>query len=92
MWNPQPCGKTMLADRNHPLGPAMSTDGRTITGIVKDGVIVPQSGCGLPEGMQVNIVIPEDAMTPELKEELAAWQQAGMNSWSMIDEWESKEQ
>lgn len=70
----------------------MSTDGRTITGIVKDGVIVPQSGSGLPEGMEVNIVIPKEAMTPELREELAAWQQAGMQSWNMIDELEREEQ
>jgi hypothetical protein len=70
----------------------MSTDGRTITGIVKDGVIVPQVGSTLPEGMEVNIVIPDEAMTPELKEELAAWQQAGMQTWAMIDEWEREEQ
>lgn len=70
----------------------MSTDGRTITGIVKGGVIVPQTGNGLPEGLEVSIVIKEESMTPELKEELAAWQQAGMQTWSMIDEWESEEQ
>lgn len=76
----------------NPLETTLSTDGRTITGIVKDGVIVPQSGSGLPDGMKVNIVIPDEAMTPELREELAAWQQAGMQSWSMIDEWEREEQ
>ena len=70
----------------------MSTDGRTITGIVKDGVIVPQSGSGLPDGMKVSIVIPEEAMTPELREELAAWQQAGMQTWGMIDQWEREDQ
>lgn len=70
----------------------MSTYGRTIIGIVKDGVIVPQSASGLPDGMEVNIVIPEEAMTPELREELAAWQQAGLQSWGMIDEWEGEDQ
>lgn len=70
----------------------MSTDGRTIIGIVKDGVIVPQSGSGLPDGMEVSIVIPEESMTPELREELAAWQQAGLQSWGMIDEWDREEQ
>lgn len=70
----------------------MSTDSRTILGIVKDGVIVPQPGSGLPDGMEVNIVIPQEAMTPKLKAELAAWQQAGLQSWSMIDEWEREEQ
>jgi len=69
----------------------MSTDGRTITGIVRDGVIVPQSGSKLPDGIEVNIVIPQEAMTPELREELSAWQQAGMQSWGMIDELEREE-
>lgn len=70
----------------------MSTDGRTFTGIVKNGVIVPQAGSGLPDGMEVHIVIPEEAMTSELREELAVWQQAGMQSWSIIDQWEREEQ
>lgn len=69
----------------------MSTEGRTIIGIVKDGVIVPQAGSVLPEGMQVNISIPEEAMTAELREELAAWQQTGFQTWAMIDQWEREE-
>jgi len=31
-------------------------------------------------------------MTPELKEELAAWQRAGNQAWQMIDKWESEDQ
>lgn len=71
----------------------MATEDRTIiTGIVKNGVIVPQAGSGLPEGLVVNIVVPEQSLTPQLAEELAAWQQAGIQTWAMIDEWEREGQ
>ena len=71
----------------------MSTATRIITGIVKDGVIVPKAGSNLVDGTQVNIIISEQVLTPdELQEELTAWQQAGMTSWQMIEEWERDEQ
>ena len=70
----------------------MSTDGRIIPGIVKNGVVVPQADSELPDGAHVNIVFPQDEMTPELKEELAAWQRAGNQAWQMIDKWESEDQ
>jgi hypothetical protein len=71
----------------------MSTATRIITGIVKDGVIVPKVGSNLVDGTQVNIIISEQVLTPdELQEELTAWQQAGMTSWQMIEEWERDEQ
>jgi len=70
----------------------MSTDGRIIPGIVKNGVVVPQTDNELPDGTHVSIVVQNDEMTPELKEELAAWQRAGTETWEMIDKWESEDQ
>lgn len=71
----------------------MSTATRIITGIVKDGVIVPKAGSNLADGTQVNIIVSDQVLTPdELQQELTAWQQAGMRSWEMIEEWEFDEQ
>ena len=69
----------------------MSTDNRIIPGIVKDGVIVPKSEGRLPEGTEVDIVVRDSAMTPELREQLAAWQAAGNEAWSMIEKWEKED-
>lgn len=59
----------------------MSTDNRIIPGIVKDGVVVPQANSRLPVGADVDIVVRESAITPELEAELAAWQAAGDEAW-----------
>jgi len=69
----------------------MSTDNRVIPGVVKDGVIVPKSENQLPEGTEVEIVVRDSAMTPALREELAAWQAAGDEAWAMIDQWEKED-
>ena len=69
----------------------MSTDGRIIPGIVKNGVVVPQANSVLPDGAHVNIVLQPAEMPQELKEELEAWQRAGDHAWQMIDKWESEE-
>ena len=70
----------------------MSTDGRIIPGIVKDGVVVPQANSELPDGAHVNIVLHPAEMPQELKEELEAWQRAGCQAWQLVDRWESEEQ
>ena len=70
----------------------MSTDSRIIPGIVKNGVVVPQANSDLPDGAHVNIVLQPAEVTQELKEELEAWQRAGVQAWQMIDRWESEEQ
>lgn len=69
----------------------MSTDNPIIPGIVKDGVIVPKTQNPLPEGAEVEIVIRDSALTPELRDELAAWQAAGDEAWLMIDQWEKED-
>jgi hypothetical protein len=57
----------------------------TITGIVTNGVIVPNSP--LPEGTQVEIrlksVRPE--VPPELQEEFNGWERAGAGTVEMVE-------
>ena len=70
----------------------MSTDNRIVPGIVKNGVVVPQTNSELPDGAHVNIVLQPAEMPQELKDELAAWQRAGDQAWQLIDKWESEKQ
>ena len=71
----------------------MSTDNRaSIPGIVKDGVVVPQSKSVLAEGTHVEIVIEPQEIPKELKEELAAWDRASDEAWAMIDKLEAEDQ
>jgi predicted DNA-binding antitoxin AbrB/MazE fold protein len=71
---------------------AVSTDAKIISGIVRNGVVVPQANNDLPDGAHVNIVLQPAEMPKELKDELEAWQRAGDQAWQMIDKWESEEQ
>jgi hypothetical protein len=63
-----------------------------INGIVKDGIIIPEKGAELPEGIQVEIVFVPPAMTPSLLAEFKAWDRIGDEAWAMIDQWEQEEQ
>ena len=68
----------------------MTTKNRTgIPGIVHDGVVVPQTKEKLPDGAHVEILIEPQAMTPQLKQELATWDRASDEAWAMIDQWEA---
>jgi hypothetical protein len=62
-----------------------------ISGFVKYGLIVPQGHATLPEGTQVEIVIPADGLAPELQAEFDAWERAGEEAWVQIDQWEREE-
>jgi hypothetical protein len=56
----------------------------TITGVVTNGVVVPNSP--LPEGARVEIQVkarPE--VTPELQEELDGWQRASAGTLEMVE-------
>jgi hypothetical protein len=57
----------------------------TVLGVVKDGLIVPDSP--LPEGVRVEIRLcpssPE--VTPELEAELKAWQLASANAVELVE-------
>ena len=56
-----------------------------ITGIVKDGIIVPNTP--LPEGAHVEICVHEaqSEMPAELREELAAWQRASADALDLVE-------
>ena len=66
----------------------MEADRLIIPGVVQGGMVVPQNDTPLPDGARVDIVIGPAEMTPELKEELDAWQAAGAEGWGMIEELE----
>ena len=69
----------------------MATERVVITGIIKDGLVVPQRPVPLPEGMQVEIVIPGGDLPPEWYAEFEAWERAGDEAWAQIDRWEQEE-
>jgi len=60
-----------------------------IPGILKNGLVVPQNDTPLPEGARVDILIGPAEMTPELPAELAQWEQASDEAWTMIDQREA---
>ena len=71
----------------------MSTDSRaSIPGIVKNGVVVPQSREPLAEGTHVEIVVEPACIPEELRVEMQAWDSASDEAWAMIEKWEAEEQ
>ena len=70
----------------------MATDRLVIPGVVKNGLIVPQGHAPLPEGAQVEIVIPALDLPQELRAEFDAWERAGDEAWALIDQLEQEEQ
>jgi hypothetical protein len=56
----------------------------TIWGVVHDGKIVPQAP--LPEGLKVQISVPEDVVIPEeLEAELDAWSLGNAEALALVD-------
>jgi len=71
----------------------VSTDSRaTIPGIVKNGVVVPQSREPLVEGTHVEIIVEPSGIPDELRIEMQAWDNASDEAWAMIEKWEAEEQ
>ena len=64
----------------------MTADRMVIPGVVKNGLVVPQNDTPLPDGAHVEIVLGQNEVTPELQAELDAWDKAGAEAWSMVDE------
>jgi len=64
---------------------------KILSGIVKDGVVVPEHGDTLPEGAHVGIVLHENGESLLLAPEFAEWDAAGSDAWKMIDAWEKEE-
>jgi hypothetical protein len=57
----------------------------TIWGVVREGKIVPQTP--LPDGLQVQITVPEEAIIPEeLQAELDAWSQGNAEALAMVEQ------
>jgi predicted DNA-binding antitoxin AbrB/MazE fold protein len=69
----------------------MATQRLVIPAIIKNGLLVPQNDTPLPEGAHVDILIRPAEMTPELRAELAQWEQASDEAWTMIDQWEAED-
>ena len=71
----------------------METERMVIPGLVKNGLVVPQGPIPLPEGAQVEIVIPSSSpeLTPEVRAEFDAWERVGDEAWALIDQWEREE-
>jgi hypothetical protein len=57
----------------------------TVTGVVMNGIVVPNSP--LPEGARVEIYLDPSSieMEPELKEELMAWQQGNAEALALVE-------
>ncbi len=62
-----------------------------IPGIVKNGVVVPQSNVPLPEGSHVEIRLQPGDMPLALKTEIEAWDKASDESWNWIEKLEMDE-
>jgi hypothetical protein len=55
-----------------------------ILGIVRDGRIVPETV--LPEGLRVQITVPEEVVIPEeLEAEMEAWSQGNADALAMVE-------
>ena len=62
-----------------------------IPGIVRNGVVVPQSSQPLPEGIHVEIRLEPGEIPAALKSEIEAWDKASDESWKWIEALESDE-
>ena len=68
----------------------MSSAPMAVHGVVRGGVIVPDVAAPLPEGTHVTILVGDPATSPELAEEIAAWERASDEAWSVIDDLEKE--
>ena len=62
-----------------------------IPGIVRNGVVVPQSNQPLTEGMHVEIRMEPGEVPAGLKTEIEAWDKASDESWKWIESLEAEE-
>jgi hypothetical protein len=57
----------------------------TLWGVVQDGKIIPQTP--LPDGLQVQITVPEENLIPEEHQaEFAAWSQGNAEALAMVEQ------
>jgi len=62
----------------------------SIPGIVRNGVVVPQTTEPLPEGSHVEIRLEPSEIPQSLLDEIAAWDAASDESWAWIDSLEAE--
>ncbi len=66
----------------------MAIEHAIVPGVVKNGVVVPEGDTQLPDGARVTILLAPPQLTPALQRELAQWEAASDEAWSLIDQWE----
>jgi hypothetical protein len=69
----------------------MASQRVVIPGIVKNGLVVPQTDTPLPEGAHVDILIGAADVTPALQSEYDQWEKVSDEAWVMIDQWEAED-
>lgn len=62
-----------------------------IPGIVRNGVVVPQTNQELPEGAHVENRLEPAEMPQSLLSEIQSWEIASDESWSLIDVMEAEQ-
>jgi len=70
----------------------MAPERIVIPGMVKNGLVVPQTDTPLPEGVHVDIHMGPADVPPELQFELDQWDKASDEAWAMIEQWEAEGQ
>ncbi len=61
-----------------------------IPGIVRNGVVVPQTNHLIPEGTHVEIRLDPGEIPVALKAEIEAWDKASDETWAWIEATESE--
>ena len=54
-------------------------------GIVRGGVVIPNSPAVLPEGAEVTILMSKTEIPDELRDEFEAWERASDEAWMLIE-------
>ena len=61
------------------------------SGVVKNGVVVPNDASRLPEGARVQIVLTPEVIPVDHKDEFDDWERVRHEAWRPMDEWEKEE-
>ena len=80
-----------MAKRNVGIGERIVSQNIGIPGIVRNGVVVPQTNQPLPEGSHVEIRLESTEIPKTLLDEIASWEAASDESWCWIDKMEAAE-
>ena len=68
----------------------MTSERLIVSGVLRNGVVVPDERLELLEGTQKQISYSQGGLSREEADEFAAWDRAGADTWKMIDEWEKE--